>query len=56
MLSSVAEGAELLCRFDEESRETRRVLEADEGYVWRAHVDGVGHGAGYGFRVAWRVG
>ena len=31
--------------------QTRRAVEVDEGYVWRAHVDGVGHGARYGFRV-----
>ena len=26
-------------------------MEVDEGFVWRARVDGVGHGALYGFRV-----
>ena len=54
VFSSVAQAVEL-CLFDDEGQETRRALEADEGYVWRAHVDGVGHGARYGFRVhgAW---
>ncbi len=57
VFSSVAEAVEL-CLFDDEGQETRRALEADEGYVWRAQVDGVGHGARYGFRVhgAWDPG
>ena len=57
LFSSVAEGVEL-CMVDEESRDTRRAFEADEKYVWRAHVDGVGHRARYGFRVhgAWATG
>jgi isoamylase len=57
VFSSVAEAVDL-CLFDEEGRETRRALVADEGYVWQASVDGVGHGARYGFRVhgAWDPG
>ena len=40
-----------LCLFDEQGGETRRPLELDEGYIWRGHVAGLGHGARYGFRV-----
>jgi isoamylase len=50
VFSSVAEAVDL-CLFDEQGQETRQPLTADEGYVWRGHVAGVGHGVRYGFRV-----
>jgi len=50
VFSSVADAVEV-CVFDEADRETRHGLVADEGYMWRGHVDGIGHGARYGFRV-----
>jgi glycogen operon protein len=50
VFSSVADAVEL-CLFDELGEETRQQLEADEGYVWRGHVRGIGRGARYGFRV-----
>jgi glycogen operon protein len=50
VFSSVAEAVDL-CLFDEAGGETRRPLEADEGYIWRGHVKGIGPGARYGFRV-----
>ena len=50
VFSSVAEAVEL-CLFDERGHETRHQLDADEGYVWRGHVSGIGHGTRYGFRV-----
>jgi isoamylase len=50
VFSSAADAVEL-CLFDDDGRESRQQLEADEGYVWRGHVDGLGHGACYGFRV-----
>jgi isoamylase len=50
VFSSVADAVEL-CLFDGDGSETRRPLEPDEGYVWRGHVGGIGHGARYGFRV-----
>jgi hypothetical protein len=57
VFSRLAEAVEL-CLSDEEDHETRRRLEPDEGYVWRAQVGGVGRGARYGFRVrgAWDPG
>jgi isoamylase len=50
VFSSVADAVEL-CLFDDGGRETRYELEPDEGYIWRTHVKGAGHGAEYGFRV-----
>ncbi len=50
VFSGVADAVEV-CLFDDEGRETRKPLELDEGYVWRGHVDGIGAGARYGFRV-----
>ena len=50
VFSSVADAVDL-CLFDELGAEHRRPLEVDEGFVWRGTVDGVGHGARYGFRV-----
>ncbi|HEY1592897.1 MAG TPA: glycogen debranching protein GlgX [Solirubrobacteraceae bacterium] len=50
VFSGVADAVEV-CLFDDEGRETRKPLELDEGYVWRGHVDGIGDGARYGFRV-----
>ncbi len=50
VFSSVADAVEL-CLFDDQGRETRRQLDAEEGYIWRGHVEGVGHGSRYGFRV-----
>jgi glycogen operon protein len=50
VFSSVAEAVEV-CLFDERGAERRWPLEADEGFVWRGTVAGVGHGARYGFRV-----
>jgi glycogen operon protein len=50
VFSSVADTVEV-CVFDEGGRETRRALDADEGYVWRGHVQGIGPGTHYGFRV-----
>jgi isoamylase len=54
VFSSVADAVEL-CLFDGSGRETRRGLDLDEGYIWRAHVPGIGPGTRYGFRVhgAW---
>ena len=50
VFSGVADAIEL-CLFDEQGQETRRPLEQDEGYLWRGHVAGLGHGVRYGFRV-----
>jgi isoamylase len=50
VFSSVADAVEL-CLFDDAGQEARRPLELDEGYVWRGYVEGIGHGARYGFRV-----
>jgi isoamylase len=50
VFSSVADAVEL-CLFDDQGAERRQSLEVDEGFVWRPSVDGVGHGARYGFRV-----
>ena len=50
VFSGVADAVEV-CLFDDEGRETRKPLELDEGYVWSGHVDGIGAGARYGFRV-----
>src|ERR1700733_12108986 len=50
VFSSVATAVEL-CLFDDRGAEHRQALEPDEGYVWRCRVDGLGHGARYGFRV-----
>jgi glycogen operon protein len=50
VFSSVADAVEL-CLFDDDGSETRRTLEQDEGYIWRGHVEGIDHGARYGFRV-----
>jgi isoamylase len=48
--SSVADAVEV-CLFDERGQETRRQLDSDEGYIWRGHVQGIGPGTRYGFRV-----
>jgi glycogen operon protein len=50
VFTSVAEAVEL-CLFDAAGLETRHPLELDEGHVWRGRVEGIGHGARYGFRV-----
>jgi isoamylase len=50
VFSSVADAVEL-CLFDEQNGETRRQLDPDEGYVWRGHVQAIGRGTHYGFRV-----
>src|ERR1700691_2140847 len=50
VFSSVATAVEL-CLFDDAGAEHREALEMDEGYVWRCHLGGVGHGARCGFRV-----
>ena len=50
VFSSVADAVEV-CLFDESGQETRRALDSDEGYIWRGEVQGIGHGARYGFRV-----
>jgi glycogen operon protein len=50
VFSSVADSVEL-CLFDDQNQEIRRRLDPDEGYVWRAHVEGIGHGTRYGFRI-----
>ncbi len=50
VFSGVADAVEL-CLFDDAGRETRQPLELDEGYVWRGHIEGIGNGARYGFRV-----
>ena len=50
VFSSVAESVEL-CLFDDTGAESRRPLEADEGFVWRGRVAGAGSGTRYGFRV-----
>jgi glycogen operon protein len=50
VFSSVASAVEL-CLFDDAGREHREQMEADDGYVWRCHIKGVGHGARYGYRV-----
>ena len=50
VFSSVADAVEL-CLIGDAGEETRLPLEVDDGYVWRGHVEGIGHGARYGFRV-----
>jgi glycogen operon protein len=50
VFSSAAEAVEL-CLFDEAGTETRRSLEAGEGYMWQGYVPGVGPGQRYGYRV-----
>jgi glycogen operon protein len=50
VFSGVAEAVDL-CLFDAAGLETRHPLELDEGHVWRGRVEGIGHGARYGFRV-----
>jgi isoamylase len=48
--SSVASAVDV-CVFDDQGNESRHPLSADEGYIWRGSVPGIGHGARYGFRV-----
>jgi isoamylase len=50
VFSSVADAVEV-CVFDEQGRETRHALEADDRHVWQGHVAGAGHRTRYGFRV-----
>jgi isoamylase len=50
VFSSVAAAVEL-CLFDDAGTEHRQQMAVDDSYVWRCRVEGVGHGARYGFRV-----
>ncbi|WP_037909178.1 glycogen debranching protein GlgX [Actinacidiphila yeochonensis] len=50
LFSEVAEKVEL-CLVDERRRETRVALNEVDGFIWHAHLPGVGPGQRYGYRV-----
>ena len=50
VFSSLADAVDL-CLFDAAGAEERIPLIASDGYVWSAHVSGVGPGQAYGYRV-----